>query len=349
MNLQYNKDNFFNSGESINDDKNSKQMWFNSYEFGMTPFQGYLRAKHNVQKLDQKSIEKGIILLKRIIHIKPDFILPYVELHQAYFLLGEIGVIPRKKAQQSGEYYLQLVLQLDFNKAECYLQIARVYLWKKNNYKKAHSFLKRAKQLKPQYSENYQTLAQLLLLERKYSEAITAIDLSIELDSLSAENYFLKSQLLVYQGKYAEAKVQIKNSFLIQPEFIFSRLLLIRMLTMENEKEKAIAQLIEFKNLDLNYYQTQVVQVLIWALRTDYLAAKAGIHEVEKKFPNQPIDWSIYLLILVFREINEPNKIKFLLAKCRVKGAGLINLMLKDFIQEAFVTVGDYGEISEEQ
>ncbi len=275
---------------------------------GMSAYQGYLKARHSIQKMNKKSIEYGISILERVIEMQPGFSLPYLELHYAYSSLSSIGVMTAKEAENKSEAYLETALKLDPELPECQNQLARVSLWKLWDLNSVYRHLNKAIKQRPGYADAYQTLCLALLLERKVNAAMNAVNKALELDPLSAHNHYMKAYVLFVQENYDHAIVQAEESLMIEPNYLYAHLMIVRSLVMSgNEKEgmirmKQIAMVIENEDV--------ILGMMTWIqLKQGFRqTAQEGIVQLEAKLDMEPRSEVLFFLMLIYAEAGELDK-----------------------------------------
>jgi TolB-like protein/class 3 adenylate cyclase/AraC-like DNA-binding protein len=183
----------------------------------------YLKGRYYLMKLDLPGTEKGIEILKEVIVKQPDFALAYLGINQAYAYLGTMGMIPAIEGFAKAKPFLDKALELDENLPESQVNLAWIACWQNWDLEKTYKHLNKALEIRPA-DHIYLTMANTLVLERKFEAAFNYIDKALQLDPFAPMNHHFKGFMFYLQEKYEKAFPCFEKSLSLKPDLHFPKL-----------------------------------------------------------------------------------------------------------------------------
>ncbi len=169
-------------------------------------YKSYLKGRYHILKMTQSDIKMGLDILQEILVQAPDYAHAHLGMHLGYTMLGTIGFLPAGEAFFKGSTYLEQAIQLAPDLPECQLQLSYMAFLQAWDLPKAYQHVQQSFSVRPTV-EYYQSMASMLLAERKFKAALHYIDTAQELDPLSGINYHLHGCIL-YSNKQYKAAIQ---------------------------------------------------------------------------------------------------------------------------------------------
>ncbi len=182
-------------------------------------YKRYLKARYHLLKMTRADIDKGISILQEIITEHPQYAMAHLGMHMGYTLIGTIGLIPAAEAFEKGQVHLDKAITLAPELPECQLNLAWNSFLQDWNAEAAYEHLKKAMEIRPMV-DFYQTMASILVAERKFAAALQYIDIATQLDPFSEINYHLKGFIHYGQELFEQAIDCFKRSLELKPDFL---------------------------------------------------------------------------------------------------------------------------------
>ncbi len=203
-------------------------------------YKRYLKARYHLLKMTKADIDKGMSMLQEIIAEQPQYAMAHLGIHMGYTLIGTIGLSPAVEAFEKGQVHLDKAIELAPELPECQLNLAWNSFLQDWNAEAAYEHLKKAMQVRP-VVDFYQTMASILVAERKFAAALQYIDIATQLDPFSAVNYHLKGFIHYGQELFEQAIDCFRQSLKLKPDFPVPTLYWGLTLIAMDQPEKGLA------------------------------------------------------------------------------------------------------------
>ena len=209
-------------------------------EIPLNAYKSYLRSRYYILKMNNAEIRKGLDILQELVGEVPDYPYAYLGIHMGYVMLGTLGFMPPVEAFMEGRKYLEKAIELDEGLPECQLQLAWMSFLEHWDLDATYAHLQRVRNQQPMV-DYYQTMASVLISERKYKAAMHYIDTVLQIDPFSDVTHHLKGFILYAQGKFEEAISFYQKSYELKPDSDLSHLEWGLSLILLNQPDKALA------------------------------------------------------------------------------------------------------------
>lgn len=200
----------------------------------------YYRARHAWDQRTVEGMRESVALLRRTVSLSPDFALAWAGLADSYVIMAQVGLLSPAQAIQPARHAAERALELkpdlgeaeaslglivalhdwDWNTAELHFQRAMTFspgysiafFWyaldycaNRRYFREAEAALAEAELLDPLSSNIRIGRPYLLMLERRYDEALRLTEQTAELDPEFARTLALRGRVLVQLGEYKQA------------------------------------------------------------------------------------------------------------------------------------------------
>jgi len=170
----------------------------------------YLKGRYLWNRRSEKDLYSSIEEYQRALTISPNFAMAEAGMADAYVLVGIWGLEPSHTAFRMARRAAERALELDDSLAEahtCFAEVLKDYDW---DWSASEREFQHAIALNPSYSTAHHWYAHLLLVLRRYSDAIAEMEMARKTDPLSpAINSYLPYIYLAardYGGALREAQ-----------------------------------------------------------------------------------------------------------------------------------------------
>ncbi|MEM9822959.1 MAG: helix-turn-helix domain-containing protein [Bacteroidota bacterium] len=277
-------------------------------------YQFYLQARYHILKMSKPDLEKGIAILKEMVKKHPKFALGFLGIHLGYTLLGTMGFIPATDAFASGRPYLDQAIDLDDRIPECQLHLSYDTFLPKWDLQGAYEHLQKSFEIRPTV-EYYQSMASMLVVERKYEAAFKYLETAIQIDPFSFINFHLQGYIHYCREEYKTAIRFFDEALKLNPHFTASILYKGQALVLSNQAIEALAH---FENLP-SEGQNDVSKLAGMTLANIALNRKPeiekGMAELEKARESRIGERAMDLLILCKAMLNRKEETLQLIEK----------------------------------
>ena len=202
-------------------------------------YKSYLKGRYHILKMNPEGINKGMSILTEVLDQKPDYSFANLGMHLAYTLKGTLGLMPSMEAFEKSGSYLKNAIQQDPDLPECQLQLAWISFLKDWDLEQTYKHLEKVGQEIP-FVDYYQTMASVLVVERRFRAAHKHINTAIQLDPFSDINQHLKGYIFYVQEKYEDAIRHYQKSIDLKPDAEVSYLEYGQTLILTGNPEKAL-------------------------------------------------------------------------------------------------------------
>lgn len=270
-----------------------------SYQIPIAAYKSFLKARFLARQLNKPNAEEALAILLKVIESVPSFPLALLEIHAVYSFLGYLGVMPTDEAFKAGDAYLQRAIDLKQDLPECQYQLAQIRYWQKWDIAGACQLLAKAIQQRPSYSDAHQLLGLILISQGNYAAAEHYQDIALRLNPFDASTHYHKGVFYYFQEKYEEALRAYKKSLAIDPDFLFSQVMIAAIFLLQGRFAEGLAA---YQNLpassEKDLSQLQGI-TLAYALQGDAEKVAEGIEQLEKATNTPARGRALTFLILV--------------------------------------------------
>ena len=168
----------------------------------------YLQSKNFSKKRTDHDLEKAIELLNEAIELDPNFAEAHAEL---VYIIGNrffYGNMRKEDRDELMEYHMNKALEIAPDKAEVLWAKARYFVGSPKDSSQVIADLRRAIELKPNYSDAYFSLARALHGARMFDLVLDPFEKAVALDP---KNTFLISQLASFYYMYGHVEKGIET------------------------------------------------------------------------------------------------------------------------------------------
>ncbi|MEN0004726.1 MAG: helix-turn-helix domain-containing protein [Bacteroidota bacterium] len=205
----------------------------------------YLKSRYHILRMNRADLDLALSILQQILATHPQFALAHLGIHQAYTMLGTIGMMSSVEAFMKGQPYLREAIALDPSLPECQLNLSWKSLLEDWDLAKAYHHLHQAAARRP-VVDYYQSMASTLIAEGKHQAAMQYIETAQQMDPFLVINYHLKGFIYYVKRDYRAAIDSFKEATALQPEFMPAKLYRGQALIKLGKKEEAMALFINF-------------------------------------------------------------------------------------------------------
>lgn len=277
-------------------------------EIPVEAYKTYLKGRYHLLKYNLPDAEKGIAILEALTKQYPEFPLAYLDINLGYAFLGAIGIMPSEEAFSKGKHYLDKAIELDPDLPECQYGLAGLSYWQQWNLDAAFRHINKALELRPGYSDAYQTMAPILMTIGQFDAALTYIDKAIQLDPFSAINYHMKGLIFSYRESFTQAIPYFEKATSLDPNFILSKLVWANTLLLQGKAEEARAIYMGLPKDKFGDLSKLGGITLVEAFLGNNQKAEEGIVELESAMKKDAMGWAVEYLMLCHIKLGHTEK-----------------------------------------
>ena len=204
-------------------------------------WQEYLQGRYLVDQRGPEPLMQGVLHLQKALQLDPSYAPAWAALATAYIVQGTHGGRTAQEAHQLARDASLKAISLDPGLGAAYTTLAAVhcYEW---NWQSAQKAFERALQLSPQDADAHQWYATFLALQGKLSQALLEIDRAQQLNPLAQHLYVVRIQILLLSRKYDDAIAQCRTVLAMAPANPGARLYLAIALRLKGRFGEGLAQ-----------------------------------------------------------------------------------------------------------
>jgi TolB-like protein/Tfp pilus assembly protein PilF len=213
-----------------------------NYTANAEAYQLYLKGKFYWNKRTGESLKQAAELYRQAIEKDPNYALAYSGLAETYVLFSSYDVAPATDSMPQAKAAALRALEIDDSLAEAHTALGFYlsnYEWDRVGSEKAY---RRAIELKPNYSTAHHWLGADLGNIKRFDESIAEMRRAEELDPLSPIIGTNLADMLVLARRYDEAITQYKRIIVRNPNFEYAHLALSRAYGAKGMYPEAIAE-----------------------------------------------------------------------------------------------------------
>lgn len=212
------------------------------YTENLDAYNLYLKGHYYRSKLTPEGLQKGIDYFEKAIEIDPDYALAYAGLAMLHVNRSFWGALPPHQAYPEARKAAQKALEIDENLAEAHNALGYIYTWYDWNWVAAEKEFERALELEPNSALIRVSYSHLLMIQKRFEEAMIEAKRALELDPLSSLTHGFASIVFYHAGRYAEAIEVLQETIARDPNDFFAHMSLGNVYREKNMKDEAIAK-----------------------------------------------------------------------------------------------------------
>jgi TolB-like protein/Flp pilus assembly protein TadD len=218
--------------------------------YNLEAYNLYLKGRFQWNKRTAEGLKRGVQLFEQAIAVDRDFALGYAGLSDAYSLLADYGLVKPADIMPAAESAARKALEIDPTLAEAHASLGLIrslYAWE---WAEAEQHYRRAMELNPGYATTHYWLA-IDYFGRlgRWEEAFQEIEIALQLDPLSPIIRQGKGYLLMLSKRYDEAIEEYRQTLDLDCFFYRAFTSMGRAYTQKGMYEDAIAMLQKGRSL----------------------------------------------------------------------------------------------------
>jgi serine/threonine protein kinase/Flp pilus assembly protein TadD len=200
-----------------------------------------LKAQHCFQNEWPTGYGKSAAFCRRAIEIDPRYAAAYAHLVASYVVLGSQGFAPQLEILPLAKAAAKKAIELDDTLAEAHVSLG-LSMFLDWDFAGAERKIRRGLELNPDSVLAYGFLMYLLLVSKRFGEAVTAAKREIELDPSSSQSNLRLAVTFWCAGSFREAIEQFRKTLEIDPYNSQTHVLLADAYACAGQVEKAIEE-----------------------------------------------------------------------------------------------------------
>lgn len=267
----------------------------------------FLRAKALIAEFNKNSVTQGIDLLKEIILEYPYFAPAHASVHYAYNMMAAGGLIPMQEALDIGTIYLNKAHELDDKLPEVYHSKGWNALNKDWDFVSAVAHLKKALELKPNYSDAHQKLFITLILEGNLKDAGYHIKEAHKLDPLlDLNNYFMAYNAYI-NSDFENSNKYFSKCFEINKKFIVGYSINALALVQQQKPDKIFELAESIPEMEGVSIERLQMKAIAYAAQENKQKLTPVLNELTKLLKTKSRERVRFFLVYVYTLLNEHN------------------------------------------
>ncbi len=211
----------------------------------------YLKGRFQWNKRTGESLKQAVEHYNQAIERDPNYALAYAGLAESYIYYSLVSLASAQEIKPKVRAAAMRSLELDDSLAEAHLAFGLYLTYFDWNHPAAEREFRRAIELKPNYATAHHLLgADLLIVMKRFDEAIAAVRRAEELDPLSPLISADVGTCLLFARRYDEAISQLEYALTLDPNFNYTRWNLGAGYDFKGQYKEAIAEYRKALELD---------------------------------------------------------------------------------------------------
>ncbi len=211
----------------------------------------YLKGRFQWNKRTGESLKQAVEHYNQAIEKDPNYALAYAGLAESYIYYSLVSIASAQKIKPKASAAAMRALEIDNSLAEAHLAFGLYLTYFDWNHPAAEREFRRAIELKPNYATAHHLLgADLLIVMKRFDEAIAAVRRAEELDPLSPLISADVGTCLLIARRYDEAMSQLEYALTLDPNFNYTRWNLGAGYDFKGQYREAIAEYRKALELD---------------------------------------------------------------------------------------------------
>ena len=261
-------------------------------------YKQYLKGRYHILKMNMESTQKGISILKEVIKKQPEFPMPYLGVHGGYAFLGAIGLMNSVEAFSTGKPYLDKAIELDKDLPECQYHLAGISVWQDWDFDTTYLHLNKALEIRPAYSDAFQTMASCLATEGKIQAALSYIEKALQLDPFASMNHYMKGLIYYFNEDFDQAIASFEKCISLEPHFLLARLIQGGALILSGRTDEAMSLYQSFPPDRNGSFEKLAGMTLAYSALGNMEKAEEGITKLEAAMQTDAMGRALTILIL---------------------------------------------------
>jgi tetratricopeptide (TPR) repeat protein len=187
-------------------------------------------------------MRRGIEYFDQAIAVDPTYAEAYAGLADSYGVLADIGGIPPREGFAAARVAVERALEIDDQLAEAHTSQGFVRTFSDWSWSSAQESYRRAITLNPGYATAHQWLAENLIIQARFDEALAEARHALELDPFAFIMGTTVGDVLFFARRYDEAIAQLRATIDLEPRFVPAHNDLGRALAQSGRLDEAIAE-----------------------------------------------------------------------------------------------------------
>ena len=180
-------------------------------------YQAYLRGKFHVEKMSYEALEISMEYLEKAIAIDPTFAPAHAAVAFSLMTQVQMGYVSPPEAMPRIYSSIHRSLSLDPNLSEAHLAKAASHAWVEWNWEQSEVEFLKALDIDGNNSVSLAYYGHVLMLLKRYEEAIEQVYKALEIDPNNALVQLLSAKVFYGDGQFEKALGLAKKSFRIDP------------------------------------------------------------------------------------------------------------------------------------
>jgi serine/threonine protein kinase/tetratricopeptide (TPR) repeat protein len=185
-------------------------------------YQFLLKADYFLTKVTHEGLQRGMAYARQAIEADPVYAEAYAYISRVCVILGFLGFLAHREALPRAKAAALKALEIDDSLSEAHTALGYVRLFYEWDWSGAEQALRRAIELNPNYAWGHAYWSDWLIVRGRYEEALTEMQIAIELDPLSALFMFRLGQKLFYLRDYDRSLEQLQKSLELDSNFLWA-------------------------------------------------------------------------------------------------------------------------------
>ena len=179
----------------------------------------YLKGRFYFSKFTAEGFTKSVEYYEQALAIEPDYAPAFAALSSSYICSWYLGFGETAKCIYEAKAAADKALALDHLSAEAYFALALTKFNYERDWTEAEKAFQRAKELNPNYAENYEHYSIFLAVMERSDEAVAEAKRAIELAPLALSTIYLAGWGFWFAGQSDLAKEQGEKLLDMEPNF----------------------------------------------------------------------------------------------------------------------------------
>ncbi len=183
-------------------------------------YQAYLKGIFHVERLSYESLKISMDYLQKAISLDPSFAPAYSGIARSLMSQVQMGFMPPPEAMPKIYQNIHKSLSIDPDFAEAHFAKGALHAWVEWNWEHSEVEFLLAFDIAPNYSIGRAYYGHLLMLQKRFEEALENVNRALEIDPNSALVLALSAKVFYGDGRIQQGLELAKRSFQIDPDNI---------------------------------------------------------------------------------------------------------------------------------
>jgi TolB-like protein/Tfp pilus assembly protein PilF len=180
-------------------------------------YQAYLRGKFHVEKLSYEALKVSMEYLEKAISIDPNFAPAYAAVASSMMSQVQMGFLSPPEAMPKIYQSIHKSLSLDPDFGEAHFIKGAMHAWVEWDWKQSEIEFLKAFDIDPNNSVSLAFYGHVLMLRKRFEEALQQVNRALELDPNNALVQLLSAKVFYGNGNIQQGLELAKKSFQIDP------------------------------------------------------------------------------------------------------------------------------------